>query len=116
MKRLTGTKANLANTHTVVESVKKELANVIATVENMKKDANGKTSHFKTPSKCKKFNDILNAFPANVASSIGRMPKSCDDLQKIGHRKSGLFSVMGDKTVDNVYCDFTKPTDDAGTD
>jgi hypothetical protein len=42
------------------------------------------------------------------------MPKSCDDLQKIGHSKSGFFTVMGNKTVDNVYCDFTKPTNDPG--
>jgi hypothetical protein len=42
------------------------------------------------------------------------MPQSCDDLQQIGHRKSGLFSVMGNKTVDNVYCDFTKPINGAG--
>jgi hypothetical protein len=42
------------------------------------------------------------------------MPKSCDDLQKIGHRKSGFFTVMGKKTVDNVYCDFTKPINDGG--
>ena len=60
-------------------------------------------------------NSTLIHLTASAAStSIGRMPKSCDDLQKIGHRKSGLFSVMGNKTVDNVYCDFTKPTHDPG--
>jgi hypothetical protein len=49
-----------------------------------------------------------------AATNIGRMPKSCDDLQTIGHRKSGFFTVMGTKTVDNVYCDFAKPTNDSG--
>jgi hypothetical protein len=44
------------------------------------------------------------------------MPESCNDLHKIGHRKSGLFTVMGNKTVDNVYCDFTKEINDAGKD
>jgi hypothetical protein len=48
-------------------------------------------------------------FSASAPTSIGRMPRSCDDLQRIGHRRSGLFPVMGNKTVDNVYCDFTKP-------
>jgi hypothetical protein len=61
-------------------------------------------------------NLILIYLTESAPSSIGRMPNSCDDLQKIGHRKSGLFSVMGNKTVDSVYCDFTKPTDDAGKD
>jgi hypothetical protein len=62
-------------------------------------------------------NCILICFPSSsTASSIGWMPKSCDDLQKIGHTKSGLLSFMGNKTVDNVYCDFTKPINDAGTD
>ena len=42
------------------------------------------------------------------------MPKSCEDLKKIGHKKSGLYPVMGTKTVDNVYCDFTKSINDAG--
>jgi hypothetical protein len=60
-------------------------------------------------------NTIFIHLTANVAAtSIGRIPKSCDDLQKIGHRKSGLFPVMGNKTVDNVYCDFAKPTNDPG--
>ncbi|XP_046448793.1 uncharacterized protein LOC124197394 [Daphnia pulex] len=90
---LVQTTQRLDETHiSRVESVKKELANVMTTVENMKKDTNNESA----------------------AASIGRMPKSCDDLQKIGHRKSGLFSVMGNKTVDNVYCDFTKSVNDAG--
>jgi hypothetical protein len=45
-----------------------------------------------------------------VASGFGRMPISSDDLHKIGHRKSAFFTVMGNKTVTNVYCDFPKPT------
>ncbi len=61
-----------------------------------------------------KFNWILIYLPANAPSSIGRMPKSCDDLQQIGHTKSGFFTVMGKKTIDNVYCDFTKPINDDG--
>jgi hypothetical protein len=63
-----------------------------------------------------KINLILISLTESAPSSIGRMPKSCDDLQKIGHRKSGLFSVIGNKTVDNIYCDFTKPVTDAGKD
>ncbi|EFX75552.1 hypothetical protein DAPPUDRAFT_107776 [Daphnia pulex] len=68
-------KADLVQTHTEVENVKKE----------------------------------LNEMKVSAPSSIGR-----GDLQKIGHTKSGLFSVIGNKTVDNVYCDFTKPINGAG--
>ncbi|XP_046640038.1 uncharacterized protein LOC124321177 [Daphnia pulicaria] len=80
MTDLAHTTQRLDETHTSsVESVKKELANVMTTVENMKKITN-----------------------ESAPSSIGRMPESCNDLHKIGHRKSGLFTVMGNKTVDNV--------------
>lgn len=40
-------------------------------------------------------------------SSIGEMPGSCADLRQIGHVKSGLHLVMGEKGVESVYCDFT---------
>ncbi len=49
-----------------------------------------------------KINFILIYLTESAPSSIGRMPESCNDLHKIGHRKSGLFTVMGNKTVDNV--------------
>jgi hypothetical protein len=32
----------------------------------------------------------------------------------IGHRKSGLYSVMGKKQIETVYCDFTKQPNGAG--
>lgn len=37
---------------------------------------------------------------------IGRIPSSCSDLHQIGHTKSGLYSVMGTKMVETVYCNF----------
>jgi hypothetical protein len=42
------------------------------------------------------------------------MPGSCGDLQQIGHKKSGLFSIMESNKIVNVYCDFTKPSNDPG--
>ncbi|EFX65556.1 vertebrate C1q and tumor necrosis factor-related protein-like protein [Daphnia pulex] len=41
------------------------------------------------------------------------MPGSCGDLQQIGHKKSGLFSIMESNKIVNVYCDFTKPSNDS---
>ncbi|EFX70348.1 hypothetical protein DAPPUDRAFT_257235 [Daphnia pulex] len=32
----------------------------------------------------------------------------------IGHIWSGIYSVMGSSVMESVYCDFTKPIDDAG--
>ncbi|XP_057376703.2 uncharacterized protein LOC130697926 [Daphnia carinata] len=44
---------------------------------------------------------------------IGRMPSSCTDLALIGHTNSGLYSVMGSKSIQTVYCDFTKQMNDS---
>ena len=55
--------------------------------------------------------------PASTApSSIGKIPASCGDLQQIGHKKSGLYSVMGSNKIQTVYCDFTKSPSDSGMD
>nr|CAH0101951.1 unnamed protein product [Daphnia galeata] len=51
----------------------------------------------------------------SAATDIGRMPNNCLDLQLIGHKKSGLYSVIGHNNgVHTVYCDFSKRTDDPG--
>ncbi|KAI9561381.1 hypothetical protein GHT06_012338 [Daphnia sinensis] len=42
------------------------------------------------------------------------MPSSCEDLWRVGHSLSGLYSVMGTAKVESVYCDFTKLPNDAG--
>ena len=48
-------------------------------------------------------------------TGVGGMPKSCTDLRRIGHSLSGLYSVMGEKQVESVYCDFTKLPTESGT-
>nr|CAH0109045.1 unnamed protein product [Daphnia galeata] len=37
---------------------------------------------------------------------IGKMPSSCSDLQRMGHKLSGFFSVKGSQKLEMVYCDF----------
>ncbi|KAK4026826.1 hypothetical protein OUZ56_015852 [Daphnia magna] len=60
-----------------------------------------------------KVEDLTAELRASSSSaSIGKMPNSCSDLQLIGHKISGLYSVMGNKSVENVYCDFTKESKD----
>ena len=46
--------------------------------------------------------------------AVNGMPTSCGDLWRIGHILSGLYSVMGPKMIENVYCDFTKLPNDVG--
>jgi hypothetical protein len=41
-----------------------------------------------------------------AASSIGKIPTSCGDLHQIGHKKSGLFSIMGNYKIETVYLRF----------
>jgi len=44
--------------------------------------------------------------------AVTGMPTSCQDLWKIGHSLSGLYSIKGEKSVESVYCDFSKlPTE-----
>ena len=35
------------------------------------------------------------------------MPTSCSDLQRMGHKLSGFFSVKGSQKLEMVYCTFT---------
>ncbi|EFX69010.1 C1q and tumor necrosis factor-related protein 5 [Daphnia pulex] len=37
---------------------------------------------------------------------IGKMPTSCTDLQRMGHKLSGFFSVKGSNKMEMIYCDF----------
>lgn len=48
-------------------------------------------------------------------NSIGRIPASCSDLQSIGYVKSGIYSILVENQVQNVNCDFTQPSDGAGS-
>ena len=42
------------------------------------------------------------------ASVSAAVPKSCFDLWKDGHTKSGIYQVMGSKYVETIYCDFAR--------
>ncbi len=42
----------------------------------------------------------------SVIVDIGKMPTSCFDLERMGHKLSGFFSVKGSKKMEMIYCDF----------
>lgn len=44
---------------------------------------------------------------------VSEMPRSCADLRARGHLASGLYMIIGNKSVDTVYCDFCKPKNDS---
>uniref|UniRef100_A0A0P5NX02 Neurexin IV n=1 Tax=Daphnia magna TaxID=35525 RepID=A0A0P5NX02_9CRUS len=48
-----------------------------------------------------------------LTNAINQMPTSCEDLREIGHTLNGLYSVMGMKSVESVYCDFSNATNDS---
>jgi hypothetical protein len=56
----------------------------------------------------------LGRFQCSGQVAVTGMPKSCEDLWKLGHSLNGLYSIMGSKMVESVYCDFTKLPSDAG--
>ncbi|KZS09272.1 C1q and tumor necrosis factor-related protein 3-like protein [Daphnia magna] len=56
-------------------------------------------------------NDITDQQSTKV---IDQMPTSCADLSEIGHTLSGLYSVMGNRSVESVYCNFTNSPNDLG--
>ena len=56
----------------------------------------------------------LGRFECTGQGVVSGRPKSCVDLWQIGHTLSGLYSVMGDKQIESVFCDFTKIPTDSG--
>ncbi len=56
----------------------------------------------------------LGRFECSGKEAVSGMPRSCLDLWRMGHILSGLYSVMGTKMIENVYCDFTKTSSDNG--
>jgi hypothetical protein len=47
-------------------------------------------------------------------AKIEGMPKSCEDLWKIGHTLNGISAVKGNKSIEIVYCGFTKQPNEDG--
>jgi hypothetical protein len=56
----------------------------------------------------------LGRFECTGQVAVTGMPTSCEDLWRMGHTLSGLYSVLGIAMVESVYCDFAKLPSDAG--
>ena len=57
---------------------------------------------------------MSDAPAVTTATPISKMPYSCGDLQQMGHASSGLYSILGAKQIETVYCDFTQPINAQG--
>ncbi|XP_045027699.1 uncharacterized protein LOC116920333 [Daphnia magna] len=58
--------------------------------------------------------EILISTDAAVRQTPSGMPRSCADLKDRGHTLNGIYSIMGAKSVETVYCDFSLSTTDPG--
>ncbi|KZS16721.1 Contactin associated protein 1-like protein [Daphnia magna] len=94
--------ALLSETIIAVDNLKKELKDYGADTRAIIEVLDGKIDAFSC------------TCSANDATSIGKIPSSCQDLKAIGNTESGLYSVLGSKQVETVYCDFTEATDGPG--
>lgn len=56
----------------------------------------------------------LGRFECTGQVTVSGMATSCLDLWRIGHTLSGLYSVVGPKMIESVYCDFTKIPGETG--
>ena len=56
----------------------------------------------------------LGRFECTGQVAVTGMPTSCEDLWRIGHTLSGLYSVKGVQMVESTYCDFTKLPSETG--
>nr|CAH0101839.1 unnamed protein product [Daphnia galeata] len=57
------------------------------------------------------FKTILNDRTSEIVD-IGKMPTSCFDLERMGHKLSGFFSVKGSKKMEMIFCDFNPNQND----
>ncbi|XP_045031963.1 uncharacterized protein LOC116927129 [Daphnia magna] len=94
--------ALLSETIIAVDNLKKELKDYGADTRAIIEVLDGKIDAFSC------------TCSADDATSIGKIPSSCQDLKAIGNTESGLYSVLGSKQVETVYCDFTEATDGPG--
>jgi hypothetical protein len=86
-----------------------ELGNTKSAVDDLTSQLNGVKIKFKfvfTNKRSKRMNLISTDRTSEIVD-IGKMPTSCSDPQRMGHKISGFFSVKGPKKkMEMVYCDF----------
>ncbi|XP_046637474.1 uncharacterized protein LOC124315774 [Daphnia pulicaria] len=116
---LNDTKQRLTEATAVIGTLKNELndskqrwTEATAVIEILNNDLNVVKQDVQSTKS--KVGDLTSELTKSTASSsIGKIPTSCAELQKIGHKKSGMHSIMESNKVVTVYCDFTKLSNDS---
>ncbi|XP_046632890.1 uncharacterized protein LOC124312428 [Daphnia pulicaria] len=49
---------------------------------------------------------------AILRQTTSKIPRSCADIKTNGHTSSGIYSIIGAKSMESVFCDFCKTTSD----
>ena len=47
-------------------------------------------------------------------ATVDNVPSSCEDLWRTGQTMNGLYLIKGQKSIDTVYCNFTKDPSEPG--
>ncbi|XP_046456152.1 uncharacterized protein LOC124203522 [Daphnia pulex] len=81
----------LEATKTLLTSTRIELSQTKSTIDGLARELNARTS------------ELID---------IGRMPTSCEDLQRMGQKVNGFFSVKGSKKMEMIYCNFNANQND----
>nr|CAH0111139.1 unnamed protein product [Daphnia galeata] len=89
------------------QNIKEELKETIRNMENLKKELNDTNRNMENMK-----NELNEIERTSAIVDIGRMPTSCADLQRIGNKKNGFFSIMGQNKIQTVHCNFTKQQTD----
>ncbi|XP_057365634.1 uncharacterized protein LOC130686489 [Daphnia carinata] len=63
--------------------------------------------HFSNPFKGSGKHKVSRLYCSGKAKTQP-MPRSCDDLQRMGHTLNGIYSVRGAKQIETVFCQFDK--------
>ena len=56
----------------------------------------------------------LGKFECSGKVFISGMPRTCADLRGLGHALNGMYLVMGNDSIEKIYCDFSKLQSDNG--
>jgi hypothetical protein len=118
---MTQMKAKMAKTEELELQIKQQRESLLVVLQ---RDENSRMSqqqnvergsgHFKFPHRVSEVNITHQQSKSTNGPSGNQYPSSCDDLYKMGHTLSGVYSVIGSRSVETVYCDFYKTQNQLG--
>jgi hypothetical protein len=118
---MTQMKAKMAKTEELELQIKQQRESLLVVLQ---RDENSRMSqqhnvergsqHFKHPHRLSEVNITHQQSKSTNGPSGNQYPSSCDDLYKMGHTLSGVYSVIGSRSVETVYCDFYKTQNQLG--